>query len=184
VNCGARGGFEPSTFRLRGRSYASNRMAPAGFSLLTLHVASVWPGPDRTPRVDWMTMAHSIRRRMLSTPVQPVRSGWRMCWWRSLLHPALAPQRSRRCWPCLNAVMALISPVTARRTAVTANKNRVGVLSASTSPRSDMAVLHEVAWSGLGRARRWRHPCQPMVDRLRITGYALRTVGAGLTVLQ
>src|SRR6266542_4268225 len=57
-------GFEPTTFRLRGRCFQSDRTAPVGFSLLTLDAASAWSGPDGTTRVDWMTIgmtkAHSI----------------------------------------------------------------------------------------------------------------------------
>jgi hypothetical protein len=68
-------GFEPSTFRLRGRCFQSDRTAPVGFSPLTLGAASVWSGPDRTTRVDWMTMgmtmAHSILHRVASTPHRP-----------------------------------------------------------------------------------------------------------------
>src|SRR6266545_5050124 len=68
-------GFEPTTFRLRGRCFQSSRPAPVGFSLLTLDAASVWSGPDGSNWIVWMTMgmtmAHSIldRMRVDSAPV-------------------------------------------------------------------------------------------------------------------
>jgi hypothetical protein len=64
-------GFEPSTFRLRARSSASNWTVLVGSCLLALGAASIWSGPDEGSWVDWMIIgmikAHSILRRMRTT---------------------------------------------------------------------------------------------------------------------
>jgi hypothetical protein len=61
-------GFEPTTFRLRARSSASNWTEAIGSCLLTLGAASIWSDPDGDRSVVRMIIgmitAHAILRRM------------------------------------------------------------------------------------------------------------------------
>jgi hypothetical protein len=63
-------GFEPSTFRLRGRSFPSDWTDLIGFSLLRLGALSIPLDPDGLLRIDWMIkrmikgQGHSILDRM------------------------------------------------------------------------------------------------------------------------
>jgi hypothetical protein len=68
VSSSTKVGFEPTTFRLRVRCFASDWPALVGSCLLTLDAASVQTAPDGYRRIVWMIIgmikAHSIPRRM------------------------------------------------------------------------------------------------------------------------